>query len=488
MTVQVHQLIAERLTRALVRLSPADGGVPLPTPTKPGLDFAEAIAWHRKRDRALTKKDWLALGERERQQAFTVANVAQLDVIADVHRAIGKALEEGTTLADFKAETKEQLLRAWGGTVKNPAARLETIFRTNVQVAYGAGAYQQALRATKTHPFWRLDVVLDGRTSTVCRPVAGIVLPAEDPWWKTNVPPRHFNCRARLTPMRRSAAERAIEARRGQGLPVAPPADAQAQTGFGTPFDEWTPALTKYPPELQEPARKRVAKKRKPATKALGTPVSEAVETKGIRGLTKEAKAALKAIDEVHGDGVLPKVKVLTRSAVKFNGAYRYNPKTGDPVDIILRRPGDWPSLTLVHETGHFLDHKALGKDGKFATAEADQQLAKWRTAVEASEAFKRLQELRTKDLVEWETPEGEKRSIRISHAHVEYLLNVKELWARSYAQYIAHRSTSADLKAELATSIGFGRISYPYQWEPEDFEPIADAFDELFKELGWRQ
>jgi hypothetical protein len=28
----------------------------------------------------------------------------------------------------------------------------------------------------------------------------------------------------------------------------------------------------------------------------------------------------------------------------------------------------------------------------------------------------------------------------------------------------------------------------YPTQWDDDDFEPIAAAFDDLFKELGWQK
>lgn len=71
-----------------------------------------------------------------------------------------------------------------------------TIFRTNVQSAYNAGAYQQrndpAVR--KRRPFWQFRAIQDARTSDLCRPLDGIVRPADDPWWKTHTPPLHHQC------------------------------------------------------------------------------------------------------------------------------------------------------------------------------------------------------------------------------------------------------------------------------------------------------
>lgn len=252
--MQDSQVIAAALRRALVRLAPAaDGGVslpPLPKADGGAIDVEDAVTWHRKRDRALTKDEWSAQGEADRQRSFTVANVAQLDLVHDAWKAIDKAIADGTTLDDFKKEVGPKLQKAWGGSVKNPATRVETIFRTNVQRAYNAGRWHAAKAAVETHPYWQLDVVLDGRTSGICRPVAGIVLRADDPWWKTNVPPRHFNCRATIRSLRERVALRLIKG----GLP-SDPKDAAPASGFGAePTEQWKPDPTKYPDQLQPKA------------------------------------------------------------------------------------------------------------------------------------------------------------------------------------------------------------------------------------------
>src|SRR5690606_37608435 len=61
---------------------------------------------------------------------------------------------------------------------------------------------------------------------------AGIVLPADDEWWKTNVPPRHFNCRSTIRSLRKREAERIRGEREKEGLPNAP-GGSKAQEGFG---------------------------------------------------------------------------------------------------------------------------------------------------------------------------------------------------------------------------------------------------------------
>ena len=68
--------------------------------------------------------------------------------------------------------------------------------------------------------------------------------------------------------------------------------------------------------------------------------------------------------------------------------------------------------------------------------------------------------------------------------AHVEYLLGPRELFARTYCQYVAVRSGDPDLQRELEKSL---EPDYREQWHEDDFTPIAGALDDLFDRLGWR-
>ena len=207
------------------------------------VDFEEAIAWHRDRVH-LTKKQRDALVGYAQKKAFTVAGVAQLDMVTEVWRAIDRALDEGTTLADFKKAVGEHLKSVWQGTVAAPGSRIETIFRTNVQLAYSAGRYEQALEVKDERPYWMFDAVLDSRTSDICETCDGTVCPADDPWWRTHQPPLHHNCRSSLTTLTpEQAGERGVSRR-------APA--VRASDGFGQPpsRDEWEPDAGDYPREL----------------------------------------------------------------------------------------------------------------------------------------------------------------------------------------------------------------------------------------------
>lgn len=207
------------------------------------VDFEDAIAWFRKRV-AMTRAERDRLTDEARLRSFWVSHVAQADIVAQAWKAIDKALATGTSLAQFKKEIGPALRSAWSGSVKDPAWRLETIFRTNVQSAYSAGRTRQALKpeVLEDRPVWMFDAILDGRETEICEACDNTKLQATHDWWRSHTPPLHFNCRSSVISLTPEQA----------GKLSAPP-KASAQQGFGTPLrddEPWTPEPTRYPEQL----------------------------------------------------------------------------------------------------------------------------------------------------------------------------------------------------------------------------------------------
>lgn len=217
-------------------------------PADPGR-FDEAVEAFRARV-PMTDDEFEAIEGIAHDRAFTVAGVAQLDVVNDVWTEIDRALEQGSSFDDFKAAVADKLEKAWGGS---KPWRIENIFRTNLQGAYGAGRVKQltAPAVLKARPFWKFSAVLDGRTSTICRPLAGLVMPANDASWADKTPPLHFQCRSTLIPLTVGDAEAA-------GVAAEAP-EVEAEDGFGRAdsYERWTPEITDYPRPLQEAFEKR---------------------------------------------------------------------------------------------------------------------------------------------------------------------------------------------------------------------------------------
>lgn len=216
------------------------------------VEFDEAITWFRKRV-AMTKAERERLAAEEKRKAFFVSNVAQADLVTQVWAAIDAAAKNGTTLTDFKAKIGPELRKAWGGTVENPAWRLETIFRTNLQNAYGAGRFRQARdpEVLNDRPVWMFDAILDGRETAVCRACDGVKRPADDAWWQSHTPPLHFNCRSGfITLTEKQAGKITLQA------PTVPAAD-----GFGSApgEDEWVPEPSSYPPPIATVLQQKTA-------------------------------------------------------------------------------------------------------------------------------------------------------------------------------------------------------------------------------------
>lgn len=200
----------------------------------------DSLQWFREKA-VLTDEEFYELEGRWRARAFTVSDVTDLDLVSEVWRALDSAIENGTGYQDFRAAIGDKLAEEWGG---ENLSRLETIFRTNIQSAYSAGRYIQNNKpeVRATHPYSKLLVVEDDRTSEICESLDGTCLPSDDPFWASHQPPLHFNCRSDVVALSEEEA-------REEGIDVHGP-DVEADDGFGNPLEPWEPDLQGRPTEL----------------------------------------------------------------------------------------------------------------------------------------------------------------------------------------------------------------------------------------------
>ncbi len=166
-----------------------------------GVKPEKAIEYWKTR-RPLTAKELKALEEEARSRAFAVAGITKRRQLATVHKAIGKALEEGKTLADFKKEIapiiKDQKWPAW---------RVETIFRTNMASAYAAGAWAEIQANKDAFPYLEYLAVGDEATRPSHAVLHGKVYPIDHEFWQQHYPPNGFGCRCDTAPVSRFRAE-----------------------------------------------------------------------------------------------------------------------------------------------------------------------------------------------------------------------------------------------------------------------------------------
>lgn len=153
---------------------------------------------------------WQDTWQQEHDTGFTVAKMADMDLLADVHDAVNSAIAQGTTFQQFSRELTPHLMKkGWWGKQEQvdpltgqtrlvqlgSARRLQTIFRTNMMSAYAAGEWAQIQATKASAPYLMYDAVDDNRTRQEHKAWDGTVLPVDDAWWDSHRPPNGWNCR-----------------------------------------------------------------------------------------------------------------------------------------------------------------------------------------------------------------------------------------------------------------------------------------------------
>lgn len=147
--------------------------------------FAAAAAYfQQKLGRLLPRPEFDLLSLEEKTRAFTVAHVTAADQMQRVYDGLQRAVSTGSTLREFQAEARDILRSPW---------HLETVFRTNVGSAYGAGHFAQAQQAKELRPYGRLVAKMDGRTRPSHAALHGSVYPLDHPFWLKYWPPYDYN-------------------------------------------------------------------------------------------------------------------------------------------------------------------------------------------------------------------------------------------------------------------------------------------------------
>ena len=192
--------MAEMLTKSfLMGLDRSTRKMEFAEPTAEEIEnmpYAEAVEYLRKRD-VLNKVDYDRLSAQLKFRAFTASRISDGALLKRINGELIKNIEAGNGLKDFLGMTKTDVLNKVG--LGNAGGWYwETVYRTNVQTAYNTGrmmGYEQDKPLAL-----ELVVIDDARTTDYCRQYAGkgFVLPYDDPFWKTHIPPFHFNCRTTI--------------------------------------------------------------------------------------------------------------------------------------------------------------------------------------------------------------------------------------------------------------------------------------------------
>lgn len=157
---------------------------------------------------------WADVWGQEHAYAFTVAKATELELLTAFKGAIGKALAEGQGFETWRKGMLDELQRiGWAGprTVTDPtgawspaevdftdARRLRTIFWSNMNSARSAGQWERAQRTKAALPYalYVRSASSDPRKEHLGW--VGIILPIDDPWWRTHWPPNGWGCKCSI--------------------------------------------------------------------------------------------------------------------------------------------------------------------------------------------------------------------------------------------------------------------------------------------------
>ncbi len=169
------------------------------------LAMKEAVEFWRNKVQ-LSPREFSKLSDEAKVMAFGVSGIAKGSELETVYQALTKAVEKGTTLAEFKRDCADIFeKRGWVG---KRAWRVDNIFRTNLQTAYNVGRYKKQKEQVKYFPYLRYSAVNDSRTRKTHLALDGLIYPLEHSFWDTWYPPNGFRCRCGTRSLTKGQVER----------------------------------------------------------------------------------------------------------------------------------------------------------------------------------------------------------------------------------------------------------------------------------------
>lgn len=191
------------------------------------LPFKEAIAFLRGKVN-VPSATWTQLMREAHDWAFTVAGVTKAEMLQEFRTSVDRALSDGTTLQTFRKDF-DAIVKKHGWSYHGSRGwRTKTIYRTNLSTSYSAGRYRQQhdpdVLRKRPYLMYRHGDSVNPRPTH--QSWDGLVLPADDPWWKKHYPPNGWGCSCSAFSVSAKDAQR-------RGLKVAAEAPEE-------PTYEWT--------------------------------------------------------------------------------------------------------------------------------------------------------------------------------------------------------------------------------------------------------
>lgn len=155
-----------------------------------GGKFIQAISHAIKKKVKLPDWFYQDITQTAQAQAISIAGLAQVEQVKFIMAQLQKVLDNDGNFNDFVGLVERNEL-----DISLPKHRLDNIYRTNIQMAYSYGRYQQQQANKKNKPYLMYSAVNDSRTRPSHKALHGTIRPIDDKFWETHTPPTDFRCR-----------------------------------------------------------------------------------------------------------------------------------------------------------------------------------------------------------------------------------------------------------------------------------------------------
>ena len=160
--------------------------------------YREAIQKIKDQEVVLPDQYYNEVPQEIRSLAFSVASIEKLSIINEIKSSLVRALEQGKTFSEWKKEIDYASLSR---------ARLETIYRTNIQSAFGAANWDKMNADKELLPYAMYVALGDDRTRETHARLSGTIRKIDDPFWNGRRPPIDYNCRCTMVSLSAREAE-----------------------------------------------------------------------------------------------------------------------------------------------------------------------------------------------------------------------------------------------------------------------------------------
>jgi hypothetical protein len=169
----------------------------------------EAVRWLRDMD-VTAPPDPEALWRELYAGGLKIAGQAREDVIAWVRDSLSSALEHGNTFIAWRDGLRDAMADSgWRARGTDTPSRLHLIHTMATRTARAVGQWRRIEETLDTMPYLVYEL---GPVRTHHRDehleYAGLVLRADDSWWRDHLPPRGFRCKCRVRQVSTYEAEK----------------------------------------------------------------------------------------------------------------------------------------------------------------------------------------------------------------------------------------------------------------------------------------